>query len=283
MPRAEPRAMLEAIARERVTYFYAVPTVFQALLALPDFERFDLGSLRIIASGTAAMTRDQVFAIMDRFRCANLFIIYGSTEAGPVAVLRPRDVPRRPETVGRPFLNVEVRIVDAAGNDAAAGTVGEIAVRSEFTMRGYWRMPEESAAAVVDGWVRTGDLGGFDSEGFLSIVGRLKEVIRSAGENIFPAEVERVLLQNPHVREAAAVGVPDPYWGEALAVAVVTQPNASLSETDVIQHVRSHLAAFKQPRHVLFLPELPRTVASRQVQKPLLRELILRHLDSKPS
>jgi acyl-CoA synthetase (AMP-forming)/AMP-acid ligase II len=275
MPKAEPRAMLDTIGRERVTYFYAVPTVFNALLALPDFDRFDLGSLRAIASGTAAMTREQVFAIIERFRCPQMFIIYGSTEAGPVAVLRPADVQRRPESVGRPFVTVEVRLLDAEGREVPADTVGEIAVRSEYTMRGYWRMPDETAAAITDGWVRTGDLGVFDDEGFLSIVGRLKEVIRSAGENIFPAEVERVLLQHPDIADAAAVGVPDPHWGEALAVAVVVRPGAALSAGDVIDHVSAHLATFKKPRRVLFLAELPRTAASRQVQKPLLREMIL--------
>jgi long-chain acyl-CoA synthetase len=275
MPRAEPRAMLETIGRERVTYFYAVPTVFNALLALPDFDRFELSSLRAIASGTAAMTRDQVFAIIERFRCRNMFIIYGSTEAGPVAVLRPADVARRPESVGRPFVTVEVRVLDGEGREAPVDTVGEIVVRSEYTMRGYWRMPEETAAAITDGWVHTGDLGVFDGDGVLSIAGRLKEVIRSAGENIFPAEVERVLLQHSDIAEAAAIGVPDPHWGEALAVAVVARPGARLSAGDVIDHVAAHLAAFKKPRHVLFLAELPRTAASRQVQKPLLREMFL--------
>lgn len=275
MPKADPRAMLETIARERVTYFYAVPTVFAALLALPDFHRFDLSSLRSIASGTAAMTRAQVGAIIARFRCPNMFIIYGSTEAGPVCALRPSAIADRPESVGRPFLNVEVHLLDPTGREVATGEIGEIAVRSEFTMRGYWRMPEETARAIPDGWVRTGDLGAFDGAGFLSIVGRLKEVIRSAGENIFPAEIERVLLEHPAIREAAAVGVPDPEWGEALAVAIVVKDGAELSAAQVVDYVRSRLAGFKKPRHVCFVTELPRTAASRQVHKSLLREQIL--------
>ncbi len=281
MPKADPRAMLETIERERVTYFYAVPTVFTALLALPDFDRFDLSSLRTIASGTAAMTRTQVSAIIERFRCPNMFIIYGSTEAGPVCALRPSAIAERPESVGRPFLNVEVRLLDPAGREVATGEIGEIAVRSEFTMRGYWRMPEETARAIPDGWVRTGDLGAFDGAGFLSIVGRLKEVIRSAGENIFPAEIERVLLEHPAIREAAAVGVPDPEWGEALAVAIVVKDGAEISAAQVVEHVRSRLAGFKKPRHVCFVVELPRTAASRQVHKSLLREQMLQILSPK--
>src|SRR5207245_7672055 len=157
------------------------PTVFGSLLAVPDFDRFDLSSLRLLGGGTAAMTAAQVGGITERFRCRRMVILYGSTEAGPVSVLRPRDVARRPETVGRPYLDGDVRLVDEAGSEVPAGAVGEIAVRSEFTMRGYWRNPEETARTIRDGWVLTGDLGVFDAEGFLSIVGRRKEGIRSGG------------------------------------------------------------------------------------------------------
>jgi fatty-acyl-CoA synthase len=278
MPKAEPRAILEAIARERVTYLYAVPTVYASLLAVPDFDRHDVSSLRLLGGGTAAMTAAQVHAIRDGFRCRDMVILYGSTEAGPVSVLRPADVARKPETVGRPYLDVDVRLVDEDGRDVPRGGVGEIVARSEFTMRGYWRNPEETARTKRDGWVHTGDLGTFDDEGFLSVVGRRKEVIRSAGESIFPAEIERVLLDHPDVREAGVVGVPDETWGEAVAAAIVLRDGATLDADAVIAHVRAHLAGFKKPKHVCFLAELPRTTASRQVHKPLLREIVLRRL-----
>ncbi len=278
MPKADPRAILEAIERERVTYFYAVPTVFRSLLALPDFDRFDVSSLRLLGGGTAAMTTAQVHDIMNRFGCRNMVILYGSTEAGPVSVVRPRDVARKPETVGRPYLDVEVRVVDDAGREVAPGAVGEIAARSECTMLGYWRNPEETARTIRDGWVLTGDLGTFDAEGFLSIVGRSKEVIRSGGESIFPVEIERVLLTHPHIREASIVAIPDPHWGEAVVAAVVVRDGATLTAADVIEHVRTHLAGYKKPRHVCFLPSLPRTAASQQVHKPLLKELILQQM-----
>ncbi|TMA36689.1 MAG: long-chain fatty acid--CoA ligase, partial [Deltaproteobacteria bacterium] len=254
LPRAEPGAILQAIERERVTYFYAVPTVFGSLLAVPDFDRFDLSSLRLLGGGTAAMTAGQVQRIMERFRCRNMVILYGSTEAGPVSVLRPRDVARRPETVGRPYLDVDVRLVDETGKGVPPGAVGEIAVRSEFTMRGYWRNPEETARTIRDGWVLTGDLGVFDDEGFLSIVGRCKEVIRSGGESIFPAEIERALAAHPAIREAGVVGIPDPHWGEAVVAAVVLRDGAALTAEDVVAHVRQMLAGYKKPRHVCFLP-----------------------------
>ena len=280
LPKPEPRAILETIQGERVTYFYAIPTVFGALLALPDFDRFDLSSLRLLGGGTAAMTAAQVHRIIERFRCRNMVILYGSTEAGPVSVLRPRDLPRKPETVGRPYLDVDVLLVDEAGGEVPPGAVGEIAVRSEFTMQGYWRNPEETVRAIRDGWVLTGDLGVFDAEGFLSIVGRRKEVIRSGGESIFPAEIERLLLAHPEIREASVLGIPDPEWGEAVVAAVVLRHGAVLTAADVVAHVRQHLAGYKKPRHVCFLPELPRTAASQQVHKPLLRELVLQQIAS---
>jgi fatty-acyl-CoA synthase len=278
MPKAEPGAMLYAIERERVSYLYAVPTVYAFMMAHPEFARFDLGSLRIIASGTAAMTREQVFAIIDRFRCANMFIMYGSTEAGPVAVLRPGDIRRKPETVGRPAPNTDVRVVRPDGSEAAAREIGEIAVRSEFTMLEYWLAPEETRATLRGGWLHTGDLGSRDEDGFLSIAGRLKEVIRSAGESILPVEVERVLMAHPDVAEASVLGVPDPEWGEAVAAAVIRHPGSQVSEAQLVSFVRDRLASFKKPKHVLWFDELPRTASSRQVQKPLLRELVLERL-----
>ena len=147
-------------------------------------------------------------------------------------------------------------------------------------MQAYWRNPEETARTIRDGRVFTGDIGVFDAEGFLSIVGRRKEVIRSGGESIFPAEIERVLLAHPAIREAGVLGIPDPEWGEAVVAAVVVRDGAALTAEDVVAHVRQHLAGYKKPRHVCFLPELPRTAASQQVHKPLLRELVLERIAS---
>jgi acyl-CoA synthetase (AMP-forming)/AMP-acid ligase II len=195
-------------------------------------------------------------------------------------VLRPHDVLHRPESVGRPYIDVDVRLVDEEGRDVAPGGVGEIAVRSEFTMQAYWRNPEETARTKRDGWVHTGDLGVFDAEGFLSIVGRRKEVIRSGGENIFPVEIERLLMRHPQIREVSVVGVPDDQWGEAAAAAIVLREGAALNADDVIAYLRQHLAAYKKPRHVYFLPELPRTAASQQVHKPLLREMLIKQTSS---
>jgi acyl-CoA synthetase (AMP-forming)/AMP-acid ligase II len=272
MEKAEPTEILRAVARERVTYLYLIPTLYNAVLALPEFERTDLASLRALGSGTSVMTEAQVRTIMERFRNPNLFIMYGQTEAGPIANLRPRDVTRKPTSVGRPALHVEVRLVDADERDVGVGATGEIVCRSEYNMLGYWRMPAETAQAFRGGWLHTGDLAAFDAEGFLHIAGRVKEMVKCGGENIFPAEVERCLLEHPGIAEAAVFGIPDAHWGEVAVAAVVVRAGTVLTETDVVEHVRARLAGYKKPRAVRFLDALPRTASTRQVQKTLLRE-----------
>ena len=272
MEKAEPAEILRAVARERVTYLYLIPTLYNAVLALSEFERADLSSVRALGSGTQVMTEAQVRTIVARFRNPNLFVMYGQTEAGPIATLRPRDVLRKSTSVGRPALNVDVRVVHGEDGDVGAGTTGEIVCRSEFTMLGYWRMPDATAEALRGGWLHTGDLGAFDDEGFLHVAGRLKEMIKCGGENVFPAEVERCLLDHPAIAEAAVFGLPDPDWGEIVAAAVVPRPGTALSEDDVVAHVRARLAGYKKPRVVRFLDALPRTASTRQVQKTLLRE-----------
>jgi acyl-CoA synthetase (AMP-forming)/AMP-acid ligase II len=270
--RADPAEILRLIAREGVTYLYLIPTLYDSVLALPELDRTDLSSLRALGSGTSVMTEGQVRTIVERFRNPNLFVVYGQSEAGPISTLRPRDVLRKPTSVGRPVVNVDVSLVAADGSPVGAGEVGEIVCRSEFNMLGYWRMPEATAAAMRDGWLHTGDLGTFDEDGFLHIAGRAREMIKCGGENIYPAEVERCLLEHPSVAEAAVFGVPDERWGEIVVAAVVPQAGATLAEDEVVEHVRSQLAGYKKPRQVLVLDALPRTASTRQVQKTLLRE-----------
>ncbi len=272
MERADPGEILRLVGHERVTYLYLIPTLFDSVLSLPGFDRADLSSLRALGSGTSVMTEGQVRAIVERFRNPNLFVAYGQSEAGPIATLRPRDVLRKPTSVGRPVVNVDVSLVGADGARAGTGDVGEIVCRSEFTMLGYWRMPDATAEALRDGWLHTGDLGTFDGDGFLHIAGRVREMIKCGGENVYPAEVERCLLEHPAVAEAAVFGVPDERWGEIVVAAVVAQAGAALGEDEVVGHVRTRLAGYKKPRHVLVLDALPRTASTRQVQKTLLRE-----------
>jgi len=272
MRKADPRAMLAAVARERVTYLYAVPTIYNAMLALPDFASFDLSSLRALGGGTAYMPREQIERITRSFGTENMVVMYGQTEAGPISCLRARDLTRKAGSVGTPVNHVDVRIVDERLADVPPGVPGEIVVRSDFTMLGYWRMPEATEAAFAGGWLHTGDQAMWDDDGFIHIVGRLKEMIKTGGENVFPVEVEQLLARHPSVAESAVLGVPDPDWGESVLAVVVTRAGASLDEAEVVAFVKQHLAGYKKPRHVRFVDELPRTASTRQVQKALLRD-----------
>lgn len=209
--------------------------------------------------------------IRSAFPAEAMVLIYGSTEAGAGTMLRPPDILRKPTSVGRPAINVDVRLVDEGGRDVADGDAGEILCRSDFLMLGYWKMPEATEAALRGGWYHTGDLAVRDEEGFLNVVGRAKDMIKTGGENVFPAEVEAALLEHPDVAEAAVFGVPDDVWGESVVAAVVRRSPA-LDASAVVEHVKSRLAGYKKPRQVFFVEALPRTAATGRVQKPLLRD-----------
>jgi acyl-CoA synthetase (AMP-forming)/AMP-acid ligase II len=281
LPKADPELVLATIERERGTYFYGIPTVFQWMLEHPRFDRFDLSSLHMIASGTSAMSEEQVRAIHDRVPHRAMAILYGSTEAGGVAMLRPPDVLRRPTSVGRPAPGVDVKLVDAAGREVGAGEPGEILCRSDFLMLGYWKMPEATAEALAGGWYHTGDLAVRDDEGFLHVAGRVKDMIKTGGENVFPVEVETVIAAHPGVKATSVFGIPDPVWGESVVAAVVADPDRRPTAEDIVEHVRSRLAGYKKPRHVFFVDELPRTAATGRVQKPVLRERFLARMQAK--
>jgi acyl-CoA synthetase (AMP-forming)/AMP-acid ligase II len=192
-------------------------------------------------------------------------VFYGSTEAGPGTVLAHVDLARKPGSVGLPQPGVDVRLED-----------GEVCIKSELLMDGYFDQPDATAEALRDGWYHTGDLGSFDDEGYLSIVGRARDVIRTGGETVAPGEVEAALATHPGVREVAVVGVPDPKWGEIVCAVVVAQPGAddALDLDDLRAHSATRLAPFKQPRRMQIVDALPRTPATGQVQRPLLVERI---------
>lgn len=270
--KAEPTAMLRAVERERVTYLYAVPTVYESLLAVPEFDDHDVSSLRLLGGGTAYMPREQIERIQNAFGVDQMIIFYGQTEAGPVFCLRPHDVLAKAGSVGTPVNHVDVRLVDENGEDVPPGSPGEIVVSSDYTMIEYWKMPEATAAAFAGGHLHTGDQAICDEEGFYSIVGRIKEMIKSGGESIFPVEIEQLLTKHPDVDECTVLGVPDAHWGESVLAVVVRRRGSALDEEGVVSWVKEHVASYKKPRHVRFLEELPRTTSTRQVQKTVLRE-----------
>jgi acyl-CoA synthetase (AMP-forming)/AMP-acid ligase II len=225
-------------------------------------------------TGAAPMSAEEKKGLKKLFPAAGFFDLYGLTEAGPgVTILLPDDFFRRPESVGRPMLGVEVRAADAEGRTLPPGAVGEILCRGPNIMRGYYNAPLETARALQDGWLHTGDAGRLDEEGYVYLAGRIKDIIISGGVNIYPGEVETVLMQHPAVKEAAIIGMQDALWGEKVAAAVVLNTNASCTAELLINFCREHLASFKCPRAVVFVTALPRNTAQKILKQELKKSL----------
>ncbi len=264
VPSATPDALLAAIERRRANHFYGIPLIWARILEA-DLARFELGSLRELDTGTSAVPIELVRALRERFPACTLRIYYGATETGTASALSHADVLRKPSSVGVAPPGGELRIADD----------GELLVRSAFLLSEYFEDEAATGAALQGGWFHTGDLGALDGEGYLAIVGRKKEVIRSGGESIAPAEVEAVLRDAAGVQEIAVVGIPDAQWGEIVCAVAVPAPGAALTLDALRAHCEGRLASFKRPRRLELVSELPRTEATRQVQRTLLVERIL--------
>jgi fatty-acyl-CoA synthase len=258
-----PEALLAAVERRRANRLYCIPLVWARILAA-DLARYDLASLRELDTGTSATPPELIHALKQRFPWTRTRIYYGSTEAGSVATLPDAEVLAKPGSVGRAAPGVELRLSEA----------GEICARSPFLMDGYFDDAEATAAALRDGWYHTGDLGALDADGCLSIVGRMKDVIRTGGESVSPAEVEAALAGCGGVREVAVVGLPDAEWGELVCAVVVPEPGAALTLDGLRAHCEGRIAGFKRPRRLVELTALPRTAATGQIQRALLIERI---------
>ena len=270
--RFDAEATFDAIERERITLTVLVPAQLEALLAHPRWADADLASLRMISTGSTLVPPRLTQAV--QARGIPLVQVWGATETAPIAAcLHAGEARRKAGTAGRAALGCELRVVDAAGREVARGVSGEILVRGRSLMRGYWRAAQASARALAGGWYHSGDSGHLDAEGFLTIDGRLRDMIISGGENISPAEIERVLLECPDIGEAAVVGRPDPRWGEAAVAVVVAAPGASLTRERVLGVCAGRLARFKQPKDVLVVDALPRTALGK-VRKEALRQLV---------
>jgi acyl-CoA synthetase (AMP-forming)/AMP-acid ligase II len=271
----EPARILEAIPRHRVTRTCMVPAMMQMLLSEPGCEETDFSSLRTIVYGGAPIATPLLERGMKVFGC-DFCQIYGMTETGNMAVsLRPADhrtadAPRL-LAAGRPLPGVQVRVLTREGRPAAPGEVGEIEVQSPAQMVGYWNRPEETRSTMADGWVRTGDGGYLDRDGFLYVCDRMKDMIICAGENIYPAEIENALRRHDAVADAAVIGVPDELWGESVMAFVVARTGTALEPRAVVRHARRHLADFKVPKTVKVVDQLPRN-ASGKILKAKLRE-----------
>ncbi len=270
--RFTPGDTLRAIADDRPTLTVLVPATIEALLEHPEWMSTDISSLRAITTGSTLVPQRLVDAVSARG--VPVLQVYGSTETSPIAVYTRLGGELRPLSTGLPGLLCEARVVDEAGEDVASGVAGEVVVRGPNVLLEYWSNPAATAEALDDGWFRTGDIAFRDADGYFTIHDRKKNMIVSGGENIYPAEIERVLLDHPAVMEAAVIGVPDPRWQE-VPVAFVTL-RATVSADELRDYLLGQLARFKVPRQIVFTDELPRNALGK-VQHFLLRERFQRH------
>jgi fatty-acyl-CoA synthase len=266
----DPDQVFDLIENQGVTIFFGVPTMFVMLQQHPRWETADFSHLKIVISGGAPCP----LPVFETFweRGVDFKTGYGLTEAGPNTFwLPPADVRRKPGAVGFPLFHLDVRAIREDGSECAAEEPGELIIRGPHVTPGYWNNPEATAAAIVNGWLHTGDLAIRDSEGYYKIVGRLKDMIISGGENVYPAEVESVIHAHPAVSEAALIGVPDEKWGEVGRAIVSLRPGCTLGEADLLTFMQERLARYKIPKSVVFVDELPKTGANK-IDKRALAE-----------
>lgn len=279
MPVSSPLSdALKIVSEEQITDIHIVPTQLVTLLNLPDIDQYDLRCLKRIWYAASPMPTEVLKRGLSVF--GPVFLQgYGQTESGPdVTVLGKESHHYFDESIetqsvlassGRPCIGVHVRIVDDDGHDVETGEIGEIIVKSRRTMTGYYQRPEETKQAIRDGWLYTGDLGYYDERGFIYIKDRRHYMIITGGENVYPAEVENVLYRHPAVKEAAVIGVPDPYWVERVHALVVLKEDAQASEDDIINFCREHIAHFKAPKTVEFVDDLPKNPQGKILKKEI--------------
>ncbi len=265
VPRFDPDVAFDTIEKHQITVVKTVPTVLVRLLDAPDFKKRKLGSLRTIMYGGSPMPVERLKEAMAHL--GPIFLnVYGQMEAAmTISLLRKEEhTPERLGSVGRPCTFVQVRVVDNNGNEVPAGEVGEVILKGDHQMLGYYNRPEATAQTLRNGWIYTNDLGKFDKDGFLFLTGgRKSEMIISGGLNIYPAEVEQALFFHPAVAEAAVIGVQHPIWGEAVKACVVLKKGKEATEAEIIEACRGHVADYKRPKSVDFLDELPHNAAGK--------------------
>jgi long-chain acyl-CoA synthetase len=271
LPRFDAGKALEIIGRDKVTIFEGVPTMYAAMLHRPDPASADTSSLRTCISGGAAMSVEILRGFEQAFGCM-ILEAYGLSETSPVASFNHPGRARKPGSIGTPLEGTEMRVVDAAGASLPVGEVGEIAIRGHNVMKGYWGKPDATAEAILDGWLRTGDLAKVDDDGYFFIVGRQKDLIIRGGYNVYPREIEEVLHEHHAVAEVAVIGIPHAELGEEIGAAVQLMPGATATPAELRAFARERVAAYKYPRHVWLVRELPKgptgKILNREVQPP---------------
>ena len=265
-----PENLLPLIARHRITSFFAPPTVWISLLRSPLFDQTDLSSLNKGYYGASIMPVEVLLEMARRLPRVRLWNLYGQTEIAPLAtMLGPEDQLRKPGSCGRAVLNVQTRVVDEKMRDVAPGAVGEIVHRSPQLLLGYFHDDERTAAAFEGGWFHSGDLAVIDDEGYITVVDRKKDMIKTGGENVASREVEEAIYKLAGVSEVAVIGLPHPRWVEAVVAVVVKKPDAAIDESAVLAHCQTVLASFKAPKRVLFAETLPKNPSGKLLKREL--------------
>lgn len=270
LPAPDPATVLQAIERHRVTKFFAPPTVWISLLRHPDFEIRDLSSLRKGYYGAAIMPVEVLNELSARLPDVRLWNFYGQTEMAPLAtVLKPEDQLRKAGSAGRAALNVETRIVGPDGEQLPAGEVGEIVHRSPHAIHGYLDDPVRTADAFAGGWFHSGDLGVADDEGYITVVDRIKDMIKTGGENVASREVEEAIYAHDAIAEVAVIGIPHPHWIEAVIAVYVPREGMTVDAAELTAHCRKHLAGFKVPKAFRTVDALPKNASGKILKRDL--------------
>jgi long-chain acyl-CoA synthetase len=271
VPKFDPAEALATMQRDSVTHFYGVPTMFGALLHHPERESYDTSTLRTCITGGASMPVEVLRGFEEAFG-AIVLEGYGLSETSPVASSNHPGMERKPGSIGTPLEGVEMQVVDEDDNPVAQGEVGEIVIRGHNIMKGYWQRPDATAEAMRGGWFHSGDMARTDEEGYFYIVDRKKDMIIRGGYNVYPREVEEVLYEHPKIREAAVVGVPHDEWGEEIGAALVLHEGEELAPEEASAYVKERIAAYKYPRLVWFLDDLPKgptgKILKREIEPP---------------
>jgi len=269
IPRFDPVKALEIIQRDRVTLFEGVPTMYNALLHCPERPRFDTSTLALCVSGGAAMPVELLRGFERAFEC-KILEGYGLSESSPVASFNHPDRERKAGSIGTPIAGVEMKVVDDEGHSLPRGEVGEIVIRGHNVMKGYWNKPETTADALRDGWLHTGDMAKVDDDGYFFIVDRKKDMIIRGGYNVYPREIEELLYEHPAVREAAVIGMPHDEYGEEIGAAVTLNDGAATTETELREFLKNQVAAYKYPRELWFVDELPKGPTGKILKREIV-------------
>jgi fatty-acyl-CoA synthase len=278
----EPGTTLAAVSEERCTALHGVPTMFIAELDHPEFDKFDLQSLRTGIMAGAPCPIETMKRVVARMHLSEITIAYGMTETSPVSFQSSTTDPldKRTSTVGRIQPHLEAKVVDPAGETVPVGVTGELWTRGYSVMLGYWD-DARTHEAIVDGWMRTGDLATIDVDGYCNIVGRLKDMLIRGGENIYPREIEEFLFRNPKIQSVQVFGVPDPKYGEEICAWIVLRAGVRMTDEEVREYCRGQIAHYKVPRYIRFVDEMPMTVTGK-VQKFVMRERMVEELNLSP-